>query len=322
MKLEIIAIGIIVLVAIAGLAIYESIIAPKVSTHETQKVYRIVSLTPSDTQILLSLGLGKYIVGIDIYSYNLTNMLNLTSEIPKNVTVFNQIYPVNISGLVALNPTVVIGEEGIIGECETNMQKAGLKVLLTNDDYASNFYEIEQSVMQVGKYFNSTAQAQEVINWMNQQLQNFSTTGNVTVDYIDWICPNYEFYSAGGNVFINSLIQLGGGINGLGEYSNYGPFTADSLISSNPQVLVVNVIYNLTYTEYLVNHFPGIQNTSAYKNGRIYYLSSDASYLTNEPGPLAVYAVLLFRDIINGTAPHVITWSWIEENLHPELPVY
>ncbi|TRM84937.1 ABC transporter substrate-binding protein, partial [Sulfolobus sp. E3] len=65
------------------------------STEVNQKL-RIVSLAPSDTQILISLGLGKYIVGIDYYSYQLLKYLNMTSLLPKNVTVFSQITPPNV----------------------------------------------------------------------------------------------------------------------------------------------------------------------------------------------------------------------------------
>lgn len=320
MRIQVVAILIIVLAALAGLVIYVGILKPKI--NNTSSSLRIVSLSPSDTQILISLGLGKYIVGMDIYSYNLLKMLNMTSYVNSNVTIFSQIYPLNISGLVALHPTVVIGEEGLIGSYSTQMEKAGLNVYLTNDDFASNFYQIENSILQVGSYFNRTTQAQQLVNWMNSKLQNFSTSGNVKTIYIDWINPNYQYYSAGGNVFINALIQLGGGINALGGYADYGPFTPDTLIQSNPQIIVTSVIYNLSYTQYLISSFPGIQNVTAYKNAKIYYLSQDAVYLVDEPAPLAVYGVLLFRDIINGTTPQYITWSWIEENLHPILPVF
>ncbi|MEM0303614.1 MAG: ABC transporter substrate-binding protein, partial [Saccharolobus sp.] len=39
-----------------------------VSQISTNRNLRIVVLAPSDTQILISLGLGKYIVGMDYYS--------------------------------------------------------------------------------------------------------------------------------------------------------------------------------------------------------------------------------------------------------------
>lgn len=328
MKLQVVAILVIIIVALAGLGIYEGIIKPKTSitstttSSPTSTNLRIVSLAPSDTQILIALGLGKYIVGMDVYSYNLLKMLNMTSQVPKNVNIFPQIYPPNISGIFYLNPTVVIGEMGLLGSYVTEMEKAGLKVYLTNNDFASNFYEIERSIMELGNYFNKTIQAQQLVNWMNSKLQNFSTSGSIKTIYIGWINPNYQYYSAGGNVFINAIIQLAGGVNVLGGYVNYGPFTPDTLVQSNPQVIIVSVVYNLTYTQYLIESFPGIKDTIAYKEGKIYYLSDEVSYIVQEPAPLAVYAVLLFREIINGTAPHYISWNWIEENIYPMLPVY
>ncbi|BDC17928.1 ABC transporter substrate-binding protein [Acidianus sp. HS-5] len=325
MNLKIVGLAIVILVIIGGIGVYELL---KKSTEQTAtpstttKDLRIVSITPSDTQDLIALGLGKHIVGVDHYSYCLLKMINKTSCVHSNVTVFPEISPVNISGLVALNPTVVVGEKGLLYNCVNSIQKAGIKIFLTNADYASNFYQIESCICSLAKYFNVTNSSKELINWMNSKLQEFSTTGDITVTYIDWICPNYYFWTAGGNVFINTLIQLGGGINTFGECVNYNELCPGKLIEANSDILVVNVVYNISYTKYLLSHIPGIQNVKAYKNGNVYFLCCGSSYLTNEPGPLAVYAVLLFHDIINGTAPHQITWSWIEKCINPQMPVF
>ena len=77
---------------------------------------RIVSLAPSDTQVLVSLGLGKELVGVDYYSYLLLKYLNATSDLPQNVTVFSPSISPNISGIVALRPSVVVDELGLIGD--------------------------------------------------------------------------------------------------------------------------------------------------------------------------------------------------------------
>ncbi|MCY0874040.1 MAG: ABC transporter substrate-binding protein [Acidianus infernus] len=329
MNLKIVGLAIVILVVIGGIAVYE-VMKKTTTANETYPTtsgtspvkLRIVSLTPSDTQILIALGLGKYIVGLDRYSYTMLQLVNKTSCIPSNVTVFPQIYPVNISGLIELNPTVIVGEKGFLYKCIDSLQKAGLKTYLTNADYASNFYQIENCICSLGKYFNVTNASKELVNWMNSKLQEFSSPGNKTVAYIGWICPDYYFWTAGGNVFINSLIQLGGGINAFGGCVNYKKLCPGKLIEANPDILVVNVVYNISYTKYLLYHIPGIQNVTAYKDKNIYFLCCQSSYLIEEPGPLAVYAVLLFHDIINGTAPHQITWSWIYDYIKPELPVF
>ncbi|WP_054845148.1 hypothetical protein [Sulfuracidifex tepidarius] len=63
---------------------------------------RIVSVAPSDTQILVSLGLGKNIVGVDFYSAELLEELNESSQI-QNAHVITGVYPLNVTGIVVLN---------------------------------------------------------------------------------------------------------------------------------------------------------------------------------------------------------------------------
>ncbi|AOL15913.1 ABC transporter substrate-binding protein [Sulfolobus sp. A20] len=285
------------------------------STEVNQKL-RIVSLAPSDTQILISLGLGKYIVGIDYYSYQLLKYLNMTSLLPKNVTVFSQITPPNVSGLLLLHPTVVVVEKGLIGNYVSELQSAGINVFLTNNDFASSFSQIEYCITKLGEYFNQTQNANKIINWMNEKVSNFSSSGNVTVGYLLWICPNLDFYTAGGNVFISSIITLAGGVNVFANYSGYPLLSADKLIVSKPSIIIAQEEYNLSYTNYLISQYPYINKSN------VYIMGNFATSLFNEPGPLSVYSIEIIHMIITGSAPKYINYSWVMAHLNVTLPVY
>ncbi len=320
MSYKVIALAVVVIVAFTVIGVYDF---NKVHSNPSNFSLRVVSLAPSDTQVLVSLGLGKDIVGLDYYSYSLLEELNYTSYLPNNVTVFSQIYPVNVSGLVLLHPTVVVGEEGLLGSYVQKMEEAGLNVVTTNDDFASNFYQIEGSISYLGDEFNASQQAQELISWMNQKIENFTVSGNTTVAYLLWICPNEDFYTVGGNTFISNVISLAGGVNVFAGQSGYPLLDPSQLLLANPQVIVVQEVYNLSYTEYLISHIPGIQNVTAYKEGRIYVISDNLpASLLNEPGPLAVYAVKMMDEIIQGQAPQYVSTQWVKGEMDITLPVF
>ncbi|MCI2413712.1 MAG: ABC transporter substrate-binding protein [Candidatus Aramenus sp.] len=321
MSYRVVALAVLVIVAFTVVGVYDFY---KLHSSPTSvRTMRIVSLSPSDTQVLVSLGLGKDIVGLDSYSYSLIQELNDTSYLPKNVTVFPQIYPVNVSGVISLSPTAVVGEEGLIGSYVQKMEEAGLNVIVTNADYASNFYQIENIISYLGKEFNATQEAQNLTSWMNKEIANFTVTGNITVAYLLWICPNEDFYTAGGNTFISDVISLAGGVNVFAGQSGYPLLDPSQLLLANPQVMVVQEVYNLSYTEYLISHIPGVQNLTAYKEGRIYVLSDNLpADLLNEPGPLAVYGVEMMKEIIQGETPSFVSTEWVKENLRPSLPVF
>ncbi|BDB97527.1 ABC transporter substrate-binding protein [Saccharolobus caldissimus] len=308
--------GIIIIVSLLSIFYYFSNHSNTMLFKNRTGNIRIVVLAPSDTQILISLGLGKYIVGMDYYSYQLLKYLNITNLIPNNVTVFNEITPPNISGILLLRPTVVIVEKGLIGSYLQQLEEAGLNVFVTNNDYAVSFSQIENTILQIGKYFNLTQNAEKLINWMNERISEFSSVGNVSIAYLLWVCPNLNFYTVGGNVFVNSIITLAGGVNVFSNYSGYPLLTPSNLILSKPSIIIVQEEYNLTYTNYLISQYHYINES------KIYILGNFATSLFNEPGPLSVYSIKMINMIIKGETPKYISYSWLMTNLNVTLPVF
>jgi ABC-type Fe3+-hydroxamate transport system, periplasmic component len=284
---------------------------------------RIVSLAPSDTQILVSLGLGKELVGVDYYSYLLLKYLNDTSELPQNVTVFSPSLSPNISGIVALRPNIVIDELGLIGDYSAQLSEAGLTTFYTNDDYAGNYTAIEGSIALLGKLFDRNTQAMELINWMNSRIQTYESRGYTSVAYLLWINPDHTFYTAGSNTFINTILNLSGGVNVFSNSTGYPVLSPESLVLEDPQVIIAQELTNLSYTLYMINTTLGISNVSAYANHRVYVMSENLpTFLLDEPGPLSVYAIQMINLAIKGDAPSYISSAWVESELNVTLPVF
>lgn len=285
---------------------------------------RIVSLAPSDTQDLIALGLGKYIVGVDYYSYQLLVLLNATSDLPRNVTVFAPSLSLNVSGIVSLNPSIVVDEIGLISTQDAaKLAQAGLLTFYTNADFAPNYSVIAQWIVALGQVFNRNVEAQLVVGWMNQKIAQYEAAGVNRVAYMLYINPDYTFYTAGSGTFINAIIGLAGGVNVFANYSGYPVVTPSNLLLANPQVIFAQEVYNQSYTLYLINNMQGISSVDAYKNHQIYVLSQDLpAYLLNEPGPLSVYAIGMLAAIIGGRAPTYITTTWVVSEFNVTLPVF
>lgn len=284
---------------------------------------RIVSLAPSDTQILVALGLSRYLVGIDVYSYQLLEEINMTSVLPKNITVISEIYPApNASAIVALRPDIVVDEEGLIGSDYSALTSLGLRVFLTNADLAANYTEIEGWVTLLGKAFDRGAQSAELISWMNQKLQEFATAGAVPTAYLLWINPDYSFYTAAPDVFVGDIIHLAGGADVFGNETGYPDLPPPALVDASPRVIITQEVYNQSYTLYMVSTWPGIRGVPAY-NKSIYIMSENLpTDLLNEPGPLSVYAVLMVRMMLTGQAPRYVNSGWVLDTLNVTLPVF
>ncbi len=284
---------------------------------------RIVSLAPSVTQILVSLGLGKHIVGVDYYSYQLLEYLNDTSLLPSNVTVFPPSLSPNVSGIVALRPSIVVDELGLIGEYSRQLSAAGLTTFFTNEDYAANYTVIESTILVLGKLFDRNSQAAELVNWMNQKISAYESTGQIKAAYLLWINPDHTFYTTGGGTFINTIIGLAGAVNVFANTSGYPVLSPSSLILADPAVIFAQEVSNLSYTLYMINTTPGIYNVTAYRDHRVYVMSENLpTFLLDEPGPLSVYAIKMVGLIVGGEAPSYVSTAWVRSQVNVTLPVF
>jgi iron complex transport system substrate-binding protein len=284
---------------------------------------RIVSLAPSDTQILVALGLSKYLVGIDVYSYQLLEEINMTSVLPKNITVIGEVYPApNTSAIVALRPDIVVDEEGLIGSDYSAFTSLGFRVILTNADLSGNYTQIEEWVTLLGRAFDRNTQSQELVSWMNQKIQGFMAAGNVPTAYLLWINPDYSFYTAAPDVFVGNIIHLAGGVDVFRNETGYPDLPPPALIDANPRVIISQEVYNTSYTLYMLSTWPGIRGVPAY-NQSVYIMSQNLpTDLLNEPGPLSVYAILMVRMMLEGEAPHYLNSHWVLDTLNVTLPVF
>jgi iron complex transport system substrate-binding protein len=288
---------------------------------------RIVSLAPSDTQILVSLGLGKYIAGADCYSYQLLNELNETSLI-KNAHVITNIYPLNVTGVKLINPSVVVADAGLEGSDYSKLESAGLKTFFVRGDLDVNFHQIEDDVMTTATVFDMVPQGEQVVSWMNEKVDQFSSNQTVgSVAYVLFLCQDYTFYTVGGNTFITNIMYHAGATNVFASQSGYPLDHISQLIEANPNVIVFTEMYNTSYTQHMIqsmlNQYPALNNVTAFKQDRIYILDQGLPVsIINEPAPLSVYGIEIFHDIMEGTAPKVINQTWVESELNATLPVF
>jgi ABC-type Fe3+-hydroxamate transport system, periplasmic component len=280
---------------------------------------RIVSLAPSDTQILVALGLGKDIVGVDYYSYQLLQELNMTSVLPPNVTVLppNVTYPsLNAEAIEVLNPSLVVGDAGIDGGYLSQFQSANLNVIFTRGDLDTNFSGIYQDIYLLGKVFHVEPQAQELVQWMESKVSKYSSNSYVPVAYVICWTPQNDFYTVSKGSFINGIIQSAGGDNLYANLSNpYPEVSGETILAYRPPIIIANCVYNVSYTQNIINSYVTYPH-------KLYVVGCPLPVsLLNEPGPLSVYGLAMMRAMLNGTAPTFVTDSFLQR-LNVTLPVF
>lgn len=267
----------------------------RVVTIKDIQPQRIISLAPSNTEILFALGLGNRIVGV-------TNYCNYPPEATTKTSVGSYNEP-NIEEIIALEPDLVLATE----EHETEMpqlESRGITVVGLNP---KTIDEVLACITLVGKITGMedeaaslTADMQERINAIKDRTSALSEAQRPRVFYLIWHDP---LWTGGGGSFADALIQIAGGVNIAhdikGDAANgYVTISLETMIAGNPQVIIAGVgmgegeALPLQY----VKEESRLADIEARQNDRIYSVNMD---IVGRPGPRIVDALEEFFRLIH-----------------------
>jgi len=239
---------------------------------------RIVSIGPSNTEILYALGLGDRIVAVDKYS-----------DYPPEAIAKQKISKVLMPDpeeIVNLNPDLVVYFHwGPWDPTVETLSSLGLTVIAlapkTLEDVLSN-------IRLLGRATGKIQEAEALASALNQRINEVrSKIGNVTVKpkvYIEtYYPPPWPF---GPNSWGHQLIELAGGVNAFGDaQTEWVQTTDEEVIVRNPDVIVslYGVMHYATLEDFKKR--PGWDRIKAVADGAVYLLDEN---LFIRPGPRIV----------------------------------
>ncbi len=241
---------------------------------------RIVSLSPSNTEILFAIGAGSKVVGITSYC----NYPIETSKIEK-VGDFNG---PNLELIKKANPEVVLIGGMIQEELANALKNDGIKVINTE---ATDFASIYKSIQLIGDITGKGTDAKSIIEGMESRIASIkSKTKNlkkVNVFYVVWTDP---LMTAGSGTFIDEVIKAAGGKNVASKAIGWAQYSVEQLIKDNPTMLVA--ASHSTNEGMKKNDFEKSEifsKLNAVKKGKIYVVKNDD--IMSRPGPRIVDAI-------------------------------
>jgi len=229
---------------------------------------RIVSLAPSNTEILFALGLGDKIVGV-------TDYCNYPPE-ALNKTKVGGYSTINIERVIALKPDLVVAAYGNGKETIEVLKRANITVVALNP---KNIEGIKRDILLLGKITNTEENATKLIKWMDNIINNVKKKvkgkRKVSVAHILWHDP---IWVSGKNTFIDEVISIAGGYN-VFNFQGWKVISVEDLIEKNPEVILVSsgsgmggkkdIVY-----EWIVND-ERLKCVRAVKNGKVYVVDAD-----------------------------------------------
>ncbi len=240
---------------------------------------RIVSLSPSNTEIIFALGAGDRVVGV-------TSFCDYPEEARKVEQVGAFDGP-NMELIRKAQPDVVLA--GYIQEdAVKTLEDMGIQVIVTE---AESFEAIYHSISLIGKITGTDEKAEEIISGMKEKIAEIEAKTKdkekPKVFYVVWADP---LTTAGSKTFINDVIKAAGGINLAEKVESWAKYSAEQLVSDDPEMLVaaLHSTDRGMNKEDLSQH-QVFSKLECVKKGKVHVMSDDN--VMSRPGPRITQAI-------------------------------
>lgn len=245
---------------------------------------RIVSLAPSNTEILFALGLGDRVVGV-------TDYCNYPEEATAKPKVGGY-STVNIERVVAARPDLVVASFGNTVEVVDHLRRLGLTVITLNPDSVKGTLH---DIRLIGSATGTGAEAERLVASMEARIAAVKERAEKaaetpTVAHIVWYDP---IWISGSETFQDEMIALSGGRNAFPDVEAWQIVTMERFITTDPDVIIVNSGTGMGEggTDLIYRYFidePRFKNLKAIKNNRVSIVDAD---IIDRGGPRLVDAL-------------------------------
>ena len=260
-------------------------------TLKTTAPQRIVSLAPSNTEILFALGLEDRIFGV-------TDYCDYPPEAREKKSVGGY-STANIEEIVAIGADLILATSIHKDEVVPQLEAKGLTVVVVAP---KTFDEVLEGIHLIGLVTGEEEKAATLINEMRgridaitEKIAGLTDEEKVPVFYLTWHDP---LKTSGGDTLINEFITTAGGKNIFSEVSGADTVDLEALISRNPEVMIAGTGMGTGEEKTLqfLKTESRLKDTEAAINGRIYGINID---LTGRPGPRIVDGLEQFARCIH-----------------------
>lgn len=237
-----------------------------------KKIERIISTAPSNTEVLVGLGLADKLIAVDTYS---TDIEGISEEIPQ----INFRNP-DAEALIALNPDIIIASGHNKSGDEDPfkvVKEAGIPVVYIPS--STSIEGIYGDIEFIANLTNKKSEGNELVNSMKKDIEKVKAIGDTITDkktvYFE-IGSGSNLSSFGQGTFLNEMIEVIGAKNIFADEKSWISPSEESVIAANPDVILTNQVY-LDEPITSITTRAGWDGVTAVKNNAVYLIDGNAS---------------------------------------------
>lgn len=244
---------------------------------------RIISLAPSNTELLYAVGAGQLLVGRDEVS-------DYPAEVLQVESIGSTYGELNTEAILALEPDLVLAASITAPEQIQALESLGLTAFVISDPM--DFEALYENIRLVGTLTGRETDSETLAEQLAQRVEAVSGAIDgaqpVKVFYeVDGTDPSAP-WTTGQGTFQQLLINMAGGTNVAGELQGWGQISLEELVAQDPQVVLFGSGPFLPTTVESLVARPGWSELSAVESGQVHAI--DTNWI-DRPGPRLVDAL-------------------------------
>lgn len=248
---------------------------------------RIVSVAPSNTELVFALGKGGALVGRSDYCDY--------PEEAKKIESVGGFAPPNYEKVLSMEPDLILMIGGSKDAREKLVNEYKQTVFVMDP---KNFEGLYEGIQNLGVALNAQEQAAKVIADMKGEIEAISekaakATSKPKVFYEVWSDP---LMTAGSGTFIDDMITAAGGVNAGADVKGWANFSLEQLAAANPEIIMTGSADRVAQ----IKSRSGWEGFKAIKDGKVF--GAPDENLVSRPGPRLVQGL-----------------KWFAETIHPEI---
>ncbi|GHV03177.1 ABC transporter substrate-binding protein [Spirochaetia bacterium] len=257
-------------------------------------INRIISTAPSNTEIIIGLGLGNRIIAADKYSM-------LIPGLPPDIAEIDFFYP-DPEAIIGLVPDIIItSEHNVYGAGDDPfrlLKEMGIAVvyLPTSNSIADIYRDIET----IAAALDAAEKGQELIQNMNGQINSITAIGSsITVKksvYFE-ISPAPNMVSMGRETFLNEMIELIGAQNVFADKTGWIAPGAEAVLERNPDIILTNVNF-IDNPIGEIKKRDGFHTIKAVRDNAVYTIDTDSSSRPSQ------HIILALKQMVHAVYPN------------------
>lgn len=238
-----------------------------------KKIDKIISTAPSNTEVIVDLGLSDKLVAIDKYSGDIKGINN-------DLTKIDFSNP-DAETIIGLEPDIIIAS----GHNKTGSSEDPFKVIsesgipvvyIPSSDSIEGIYKDIEFIADI---LGAQDKGQTLISDMKSQIDEVSKIGKTINDkkkvYFE-IAPAPNLFTFGNSTFLNEMIEIIGAENVFKDENGWVTPSAEAVIDKNPDVILTNVNYIENPVDEIKKR-DSFENINAVKENKVYQIDTNSS---------------------------------------------